>query len=144
MQPDKKDQQILNLLQRNARMPVAEIARAVDLARSTVQERIRRLEDRGVITAYELRLNDELLGKPKYFSRVAVTVKAPHQAAVIRLLETIPQVRACETVSGVFDMMLEIRADDAVELDGVIEKISALTGVERTESSIVLREFFRR
>ncbi|WP_315982072.1 AsnC family transcriptional regulator [Aliamphritea spongicola] len=42
MKLDSKDQQILALLQKNARLPTAEIARAVNLARSTVQERIRR------------------------------------------------------------------------------------------------------
>lgn len=144
MQLDSKDQHILALLQQNARMPTAEIARAVSLARSTVQERIRRLEDRGIIAGYSVRLNSQLLPKPQFFSRVSVSVLAPFQAAVIASLEDIPQVYCCETVSGTVDLMLEVRAADAAELDRVIEKISALKGVERTESGIVLREFFRR
>ncbi|WP_271272641.1 Lrp/AsnC family transcriptional regulator [Aliamphritea hakodatensis] len=141
---DSKDQHILALLQQNARLPTAEIARAVNLARSTVQERIRRLEERGMIEGYSVRLNVQLLPRPQFFSRVSVSVLAPCQAAVIGSLERIPQVYCCETVSGSVDLMLEVRAHDAAELDAVIEKISALKGVERTESGIVLREFFRR
>ncbi|WP_261843288.1 Lrp/AsnC family transcriptional regulator [Aliamphritea ceti] len=144
MNLDTKDQHILALLQQNARMPTAEIARAVNLARSTVQERIRRLEEKGVIEGYGVRLNAQLLPRPQFFSRVSVSVLAPFQAAVIGILESIPQVYCCETVSGSIDLMLEIRAHDSAELDAVIEKISALKGVERTESGIILREFFRR
>lgn len=141
---DSKDQKILSLLAENARIPASEIARAVHLARTTVNERIKRLEQKGIIQGYNVRLDNTQLQRPALLSRVAITVKAPQQQAVLRQLESFSQVYACETISGSFDIMLEVRTQDTAELDWVIEKVSALNGVESTESAIVLREFFRR
>ena len=141
---DSKDQKILSLLAENARIPASEIARAVHLARTTVNERIKRLEQKGIIQGYNVRLDNTQLQRPALLSRVAITVKAPQQKAVLRQLESFSQVYACETISGSFDIMLEVRTQDTAELDWVIEKVSALNGVESTESAIVLREFFRR
>ncbi|WP_315982073.1 Lrp/AsnC ligand binding domain-containing protein [Aliamphritea spongicola] len=64
----------------------------------------------------------QLLPRPQFFSRVSVSVLAPYQSAVIGHLETVPQVYCCETVSGSVDLMLEVRAHDAAELDAVIER----------------------
>ena len=114
------------------------------LARTTVNERIKRLEQKGIIQGYNVRLDNTQLQRPALLSRVAITVKAPQQQAVLRQLESFSQVYACETISGSFDIMLEVRTQDTAELDWVIEKVSALNGVESTESAIVLREFFRR
>ncbi|WP_136680311.1 Lrp/AsnC family transcriptional regulator [Neptunomonas sp. XY-337] len=141
---DSKDQKILSLLAENARIPASETARAVHLARTTVNGRIKRLEQKGIIQGYKVRLDNKQLQRPALLSRVAITVKAPQQQAVLRQLESFSQVYACETISGSFDIMLEVRTQDTAELDWVIEKVSALNGVESTESAIVLREFFRR
>jgi Lrp/AsnC family leucine-responsive transcriptional regulator len=59
---DEIDRQILSILQQNARTSNAEIARQVEMAPSAVLERIRRLEARGVIQGYEVRINPEALG----------------------------------------------------------------------------------
>ena len=56
---DDKDKQLLNLLSENSRTSTTTLARTLGLSRSTVQDRIRRLEDRGIIAGYTIRLNDE-------------------------------------------------------------------------------------
>ncbi|HSF41563.1 MAG TPA: Lrp/AsnC family transcriptional regulator, partial [Thermoanaerobaculia bacterium] len=59
---DDTDRQILTILQSNARISNAEIARQVGMAPSAILERIRRLEAKGVIQGYETRINPEALG----------------------------------------------------------------------------------
>jgi len=141
---DAKDKQILALLQLNARTSVADLARQVHLARSTVQERIKRLESSGIIEGYSLTLNAQLLEKTGIQSRVALSLKAPYFNSVIKALELMPEVQCCETVSGQFDLMLEVQSHSTDQLDQIVERIGALTGVERTESSIIMRRFFKR
>lgn len=144
MTPDAKDKQILALLQLNARLSTADIARQVHLARSTVQERIKRMEQAGLIEGYAVKLNADLLPKTAIQSRVALSVKASHFNNVIRALELMPEVLSCETVSGQFDLMLKAQTTSPDKHDQLVEKIGELNGVERTESSIILREFFKR
>ncbi|WP_438464373.1 Lrp/AsnC family transcriptional regulator [Marinomonas sp. PE14-40] len=144
MTPDAKDKQILALLQLNARLPTADIARQVHLARSTVQERIKRMEQAGLIEGYAVKLNADLLPKIAIQSRVALSVKASHFNNVIRALELMPEVLSCETVSGQFDLMLKAQTTSPDKHDQLVERIGELNGVERTESSIILREFFKR
>lgn len=144
MTPDAKDKQILALLQLNARLSTADIARQVHLARSTVQERIKRMEQAGLIEGYAVKLNADLLPKTAIQSRVALSVKASHFNNVIRALELMPEVLSCETVSGQFDLMLKAQTASPDKHDQLVERIGELNGVERTESSIILREFFKR
>lgn len=144
MKLDDKDKKLIALLQLNARTPVSELAKSVHLARSTVQERLKRLEHTGVIEGYTLCLNAELLPQQGIRSRVALTVRAPMQSAVIRELELISDVLCCETVSGAADLLLEVTSQTPDQLDRLVEKLGTLPGVERTESSIVLRQFFKR
>lgn len=141
---DSKDRQLIALLQENARTPVAELARAVHLARSTVQERLYKLEQTGVIEGYGVRLNPELIPRPDIRCHVAVCVRSPMLNAVVTALSAMPEVLCCETVSGQLDLVLSVATNTTEQLDTVVEKVGALPGVERTESSIVLRQFFNR
>jgi DNA-binding Lrp family transcriptional regulator len=141
---DAKDKQLLALLQLNARTSVADLARQIHLARSTVQERIKRLELAGVIVGYSVNLNEDRLAKEGIQSRVALSLKSSYFTSVIKALELMPEVQCCETVSGQFDLMLEVDTQSPDQLDQIVERIGTLTGVERTESSIILRRFFKR
>lgn len=141
---DEKDKQLLALLQLNARISVADLARQIHLARSTVQERLKRLENTGVISGYSVRLGDNFRSQSGIQSSVSLSVKAPYLNKTIKTLENILEVQTCSTVSGVFDLMLEVHCDSPNHLDEVVERIGALNGVERTDSSIILRSFFTR
>ncbi|GAB3477055.1 Lrp/AsnC family transcriptional regulator [Marinomonas epiphytica] len=144
MQLDEKDKKIIALLQLNARTSLADIARQVYLARSTVQERIKRLEQAQVIEGYSLKLNTEQLQQTGILSRVVLSVKAVNFNKVIASLELMSEVRCCESISGKFDLMLEVHTGTPDKLDRLVERVGALPGVERTESSIILRRFFER
>lgn len=140
---DNLDRKLIALLQDNARMATAEIARKLKVARSTVQERIARLEKDGVIGGYTV----VLARAPEVESVQALVMLAVEQHQVretIKRLETFPEIRTCLTVSGEFDLFLRVEAPRLDDLDEVLDDIAAIPGVRRSRSSIVLAAKFDR
>lgn len=137
------DTKLIALLKANAREPVASLARKLNLARSTVQERIARLEREGVIKGYTTVLSDS--GEARHLRAVVMMAADPRQADRISAeLKRMPEVRALSTVSGAHDMMAIVEADTPARMDAVLDRIGKATGVARTVSSIILTEKFSR
>ncbi|HVT25327.1 MAG TPA: Lrp/AsnC family transcriptional regulator [Rhizomicrobium sp.] len=138
-----KDAKLLDLLRSNAREPAASLARKLGIARSTLQERIARLEREGVIKGYTIKLSDE--AATKNLRAVVMIVADARQAdRVTAELKKIPEVRSLAAVSGAHDMMAVVEADTAARMDAVLDRIGKANGVARTVSSIVLSEKFSR
>jgi len=131
------DRDLLALLSEDARMPTAELARRLGLSRSTVQSRIERLERQGIIAGYGLRLGTAYAQR-LVKAHVMVTVTPKLAARVEAGLRAMAAVRLLHSVSGPFDMIAVIEAEDIGELDAAIDRVGALDGVERTQSAIVL------
>jgi DNA-binding Lrp family transcriptional regulator len=140
---DDLDQHLLARLRENARAPVAELARALGLSRTTVQSRLARLERSGVIAGYAVKLS-EARESALIHAFVLLTVEPKQAAAVTGSLKRMPGVRRLQSVSGPFDMIAAVEAPGVSEMDALIDQIGALTGVERTNSSIVLSTKFDR
>jgi len=134
---DETDAALLRLLSDNARAPVATLARKLGLARSTVQARIDRLEARGVIAGYALRLG-EAAARDTIRATVLLTLEPRATPAVLTRLKALPQVAAAHTASGRFDMVLSLAARSTADLDATLDKIGALDGVRGSESLIHL------
>lgn len=134
---DALDRQLVALLRENARASTAELGRRLGLSRTTVQSRIERLERRGVITGYAARLSDAH-ERGLVRAHVLITATPKVAARVEAALREIPEVRTLHSVSGPFDMIALIAAPSVSELDGLIDGIGAMDGVERTLSSIIL------
>ncbi|EKF60097.1 transcriptional regulator AsnC family protein [Agrobacterium albertimagni AOL15] len=137
MQITDKDRELLSLLSENARMPVAELARRLNLSRTTVQARLERLEAQGVIAGYQVRLSDayhsELIR-----AHVMITIAPKALTVVTRELTAIREVAALYSVNGPYDLIAIVAAPSISELDRLIDRIGELSGVERTLSSIIL------
>lgn len=140
---DELDQHLLNRLRENARAPVAELARALGLSRTTVQSRLARLERSGVIAGYAVRLS-ETVERAQIHAFVMLTVEPKQAAAVTAALRRMSGVRRLQSVSGPFDMIAAIEAPSVDQMDALIDEIGAVRGVERTNSSIVLSTKFDR
>ena len=135
MTTDTTDQRLIALLQEDARASAALLGRKLGLARTTVQSRIDRLLARGKISGFTVRMGDE---RGQIQAQVMITA-APRLAPRIEAaLRALPEVRRLYSVSGRFDMLAVLVAGNVGEMDAVIDRIGALEGVERTESSIVL------
>ena len=137
------DSRLIALLKANAREPVASLARKLGLARSTVQERIARLEREGVIRGYTTLLSDE--SEARKLRAVVMIAADPRQADRIGAeLKRMPEVRALSAVSGAYDMMAIVEGETPQRMDSALDRIGKAAGVARTVSSIILSEKFSR
>ena len=137
------DRRLIALLQENARQPTAVLARRLGVSRSTVQSRLERLERRGVIAGYTVRLNEDYL-QSQVAALVLVEVAPKRSATVVRQLQRRPEVQRLQSVSGQVDLVAELLAASVAALDTALDDIGAIDGVERTTSLIVLSTRFVR
>lgn len=140
---DDLDEHLLARLRENARAPVAELARALGLSRTTVQSRLAKLERSGVIAGYAVRLASAYEGA-RVHAFIMLTVEPKQAAAVTAALKRMTGVRRLQSVSGPFDMIATVDAAGVAEMDAVIDEIGAVKGVERTNTSLVLSTKFDR
>lgn len=137
------DAKLIALLKANAREPTASLARKLDLARSTVQERIARLEREGTIRGYTVRLAEE--AEVRRLRAIVMISADPRQAERASTeLKRMPEVRSLAAVAGAYDMIAIVETDTPDRMDAVIDRIGKASGVARTVSSIVLSEKFAR
>ncbi len=136
---DPTDAAILALLQENARIANAEIARRVDMAPSAVYERIRKLEERGVIAGYEARLGAKQLGYGLVAFVFVRTADRPGQTSTGEELAQLPEVLEVHHVAGEDCFLLKVRAADTEALGRLLrERIGAVRSVTSTRTTIVL------
>lgn len=138
---DPTDLRILKVLQENARTPNVELARGNELAPSTTLERVRRLEDRGVIRGYRALLDPKALGLA-VDAMVMIRLRH-HQAGSIEEFEArigdVPQVTACYHLTGRYDYLLHVVTRNMDDLrDLVARTLAAIPGVEQQETFLVL------
>jgi Lrp/AsnC family transcriptional regulator, leucine-responsive regulatory protein len=134
---DEIDRRILELLQEDASRPIKTIAAEVDLSRSTVRERIARLEASGVIRRYTVELARPLEGVSAMLLVRLVRTPAP---AVVRRIVARPEVVRCFSLSGDIDLLVEIFAANVAEVNRVRDLISSDSGVADLETSFVLKQ----
>jgi DNA-binding Lrp family transcriptional regulator len=137
------DAPLLALLRANAREPTASLARKLGLARSTVQERIARLEREGTIRGYTVRVSEgHDAGK---LSAVVMIETDPKRADRVALeLKKMPEVRSLSAVAGTFDLIATVQTETPARIDALLDRIGRSAGVARTVSSIILSEKFNR
>ncbi len=136
MQIDETDQAMIALLQENARLPVATLARRLGIARTTAQARLERLEASGVIAGYTLRLNQET--RPTLRATALLSIEPRSGPAVLARLKSLAEVRRVHTTSGRFDLIVTIEADTTQALDDTLDRIGEARGVKGSESLIHL------
>lgn len=141
---DDLDRHLLNLLQANAREPVAHLARKLKVARTTVVARIARLEREGIVSGYGVRFGTRV-EQAAVRAFCGLSVNAKSGAAVVKALDGLPEVEEVWAVSGQFDYMALLRCDTPEQLDVLLDRLGQIDGINQTHTSIVLsRKIDRR
>ena len=136
-QLDDLDRSLVALLQENARESVANLARRLGVARTTVLARIARLERAQVIAGYGVRLGQDVLDASLQ-AWVGLIIAPKHGADLLKRLGKMPEVQLLCAVSGEYDYVAWLRAETPDRLNDLLDQIGTMPGVERTTTSIVL------
>jgi DNA-binding Lrp family transcriptional regulator len=137
MQIDDIDRVILGKLRENARITVADLARAVGVSRTTAQSRLERLERTGAVTGYTIKTADAY-ERGLIHAYVMLTTAPKQTGAVISAARASSAVRRLVSVSGPFDLIAEVATQSIAEMDALIDQLGHIDGVERTTSSVVM------
>lgn len=131
------DKQILNIIQQDARIANSKIAQQVGLAPSAVLERIKKLEERGVIRGYATELDAAELG---YGLTAFVFVRTSFCGSIGGVLAAIPEVLEVHDIAGDDCYLLKVRAKNTDELGKFFrEKLKNLPEIVSTKTTIVLQ-----
>ncbi len=131
---DALDQKILAELQGNARLPFAELGRRIGLSTPAAAERVRHLEDSGVIERYVAVVNPAKVGLPLR-AFIKITVPGDRLPHFNGLAQRVPEVRECHRVTGAESYILQVAVRDLPHLERVID---SLTPYVATNTSMVL------
>ncbi|MBV2180377.1 Lrp/AsnC family transcriptional regulator [Castellaniella sp. MT123] len=137
---DSTDQALIRLLRADARTSVATLAKRLGVARGTVTQRMRRMEDAGLIVGYTVRLRPDV--QPQAIRAwMGITVEGNEARTVIASLLGEPGVAALHDTNGRWDLLAELRAADLQELSQVLERIRLIRGISQSETSIHLQTY---
>lgn len=137
------DAQLLALLRGDGRASTAALARQLGVSRTTVQSRIERLQQSGVIAGFTVRLGAEH-ERGQVRAHISITVLPKKMPAVVRALQAIAAVHSLHSVSGVHDLVAMAAVDGVAAMDELTDAIGAIDGVERTTTAVILGTKFER
>lgn len=135
---DPIDYKLIDLLQRDARMTQLEMAAAVGLSQPAVAERMRKLEQEGVITGYSARVDGKKLGKD-IIAFIGVRIEHPrYNEGFGKKILSVPDVLECHRITGPDSYLLKVVTEDTQSLDRLIsDLLRHIPGVTRTLTTVV-------
>ncbi|HIV58500.1 MAG TPA: Lrp/AsnC family transcriptional regulator [Candidatus Stackebrandtia faecavium] len=135
---DDIDQRIVQLLQDNARMSYAELARQVGLTSPSVQERVAKLERNDVISGYRAQVNPEAVGLGITAMIGIVTTADGEYPEIADSLRAFDEVESCYFMAGSESYLLKARVGTMSELETLVTRLNRLSGVGGTRTTIAL------
>jgi DNA-binding Lrp family transcriptional regulator len=135
---DDIDARILDVLREDPRAAVITIAGRTGLSRNTVQARLARWDERGLLRSFERRIDPAALGYP-LTAFILTVVTQRKLAAVSTALAAVPEVLEVHGLSGTFDLLIHVVARDADDLYRIAGRILDIDGVEQTATSLAMR-----
>jgi DNA-binding Lrp family transcriptional regulator len=134
---DRLDAQLLALLEDDPRTGVVELAERLGTSRATVQARMTRLRDSGVLRGFRVALDPELLGVP-VTALVSIDLSQGSLADALVALTDLPHVLEVLTCTGDADLVVRVAAESNSQLQDLIQEVLLIPGVVRTTTQIVL------
>ncbi|MCL1075695.1 Lrp/AsnC family transcriptional regulator [Shewanella dokdonensis] len=136
---DKFDQAIITALRQNARKSVSAIADEVSLSRSAVSERLKKLEQNGVIRGYQVLLSEsQKEGVSAYFE-----IQHQHRtcADIAHLFQAVPEVVTCHGISGEMDLLVYVKTPSMQRLHEIHEAIESHPAICKIKTHVVMSEW---
>ena len=141
MKLDGIDKKILKELTINSRKPILEISRIIGISGAAIHQRIRKLNESGIISGNHLKINPKTLG---YSTLAFIGVyfdKAERNYEAIQIMKKIPEILECHYTTGNWSVLIKIICKDNEHLMSLLNnKIQSIEGVSRTETFISLEQ----
>ncbi len=131
---DELDKQILRLLTNDARMTVKDIAIQISLTSPAVSQRIKRMEEAGIIRGYTVVLGDNYTQKA-ISALISITVKIQDNKKFMQLIDNNKNVKRCHHVTGNYSYILIIKCNDMLQIEKLISEFQQLG---QTNTQIIL------
>lgn len=136
---DDLDTKAISLLRQNGRISWSELAQHLHLSAPAAAERVRKLEERGIIRGYTALIDPASFGYG-LAAFVAITLgKCKHKKSFLRAIKKLPEVVECHRVTGEDDYLLKVLVRDTTHLDNFIgDSLRSIDGVQRAKTTVVL------
>jgi DNA-binding Lrp family transcriptional regulator len=139
---DDLDRQLISWLRFNSRTPIAVLARELGVNRSTVNARIDRLVDTGVIEAFTIQVSDEV-ARDAIRGVVFVASDPARGQDIIRAVRGLPEAEQLHSTLGAWDLIVHLSARSLEAFDEALERIRAVPGVRDTQTSLLVNSLTR-
>lgn len=138
IEPDAIDLQIIAVLQEHGRIPLTKLADQVGLSAPSVIERVKKLEDGGIITGYHASVDARKLGKD-VTAFIGVSIGHPRTIGLFeQTIALLEDVLECHHITGEHTVLLKVKTNNTATLEDLIRSIRLIDGVVRTETMVVL------
>ena len=134
---DDLDRSLIAALRHDGRAPLSKLADILGVSRGTIQNRLDRLMEEGVITGFTVRTR-ELPDERKVRAVAMLEVAGRHTPSVVRQLRQVSEIGSLYTTNGAWDLVAEIETRDLVEFDKVLARMRGVDGISRSDTSLLL------
>jgi Lrp/AsnC family transcriptional regulator for asnA, asnC and gidA len=138
MEIDTMDRKLLSMLQEDAKLPYAKLAKKLGISSSGVHKRIKRLMDAGVIRRFVAVVDPQVVGK-KLKAFIGVSTAPGTCRDVIAQLSKRPEVLEIHEVAGEHDLFVKLITDDTLRLNELLHEMDKIPGISSTRTIIVLK-----
>ncbi len=135
---DDIDLHILNIIQNDGKISNAKLARQLQMAPSGVLERVRKLEKKGILEGYEVRLNPAKLGLTVTAFIHILTSDSVGSTKVGEQLAEFPEIQEVHWIAGDYNYLVKTKLKDASELRALLKKCGQIEGLSDTRTTLVL------
>tara|TARA_B110000977_G_C10754802_1_gene368319 strand:+ start:89 stop:532 length:444 start_codon:yes stop_codon:yes gene_type:complete len=134
---DSDEYKIIQILKKNARLPISSISHEIGVSRVTVQKKIQKLEENGIITGYTAKLNSDSFSH-KVKGWILINAEANKEEKAIKSMMKLPEITGLYTTNGKWDLAAEITSTNLEDFDRTISALRSINGVLETETSLLL------
>ena len=136
-QLDDLDHRLIAALRTDGRAPISKLAAILGCSRATVENRLNRLLESGVVLGFTLRVREEH-DLDAVRAIMSIEVQGKSTSAVIRSLRGMPELHSIHTTNGAWDLVAEIRTNSLRDFDRVLRDVRSIDGVLNSETSLLL------